>query len=557
MSSTEDPRQHGEDGGTTANGDSAADTGSTADPSVGGNQPTSDYQALRPGDPDYGASQQGSGQQPVTASYPPAPAERPGHQGQRPSGQPSGDPATSANQPYGYGQSGWPQDSQGGQSATQPYAQAGWGGQYGPTQGNAGHYGATQPNAGQYSTGQYGGGQYGGGQYGGGQYGAYGEQPVPAETADTTAAGQQRGNRRAVVLLVLVAALLGGGVGGGIVAIADHNGGNSVNTGLKITNSTGAPAAQLDGTIGAAAAKIRPSVVTINVTGQQASGTGSGVIVRTDGTILTNDHVVDISGGSGHIQVVLSDGRTATGKIIGRDTSDDLAVIKVDGLDNLTAATFAKSSSLTVGQAVVAVGAPLGLSDTVTSGIVSNTARPVRAGDNDQAVFNAVQTDAAINPGNSGGPLVDLNGSVVGINAAIASDNSGGGGLQIPGQQTQSGNIGIGFAIPADEASRIASELVATGKATHAVLGVEVTSSTSTTATAGVPLHTITPGGVADKAGLKVGDLVTQIGDQQVTTADALIAAVRSHAPGDQVKVTYTRSGKNSTVTVTLGSSDS
>src|SRR6185437_14025869 len=188
----------------------------------------------------------------------------------------------------------------------------------------------------------------------------------------------------------------------------------------------------------------------------------------------TNDHVVDIGTGGGQIQVVLSDGRSATAKIVGRDTSDDLAVVKVSGLDNLVAATFGKSGSLTVGQTVVAVGAPLGLSDTVTSGIVSNQARPVRAGDNDQAVFEAVQTDAAINPGNSGGPLVDLNGSVVGINAAIASDSSGG-GLQIPGQPTQqAGNIGIGFAIPSDEASRIAAELMKNGKATHAVLGVGV-----------------------------------------------------------------------------------
>ena len=140
---------------------------------------------------------------------------------------------------------------------------------------------------------------------------------------------------------------------------------------------------------------------------------------------------------------------------------------------NLTAATFAKSSGLSVGQTVVAVGAPLGLSDTVTSGIISNLARPVRAGDNDQAVFDAVQTDAAINPGNSGGPLVDLSGSVVGINAAIASDQSNG-GLQIPGQPSQSGNIGIGFAIPSDEASRIAGELIVKGKASHAVLGVTV-----------------------------------------------------------------------------------
>src|SRR6185312_824473 len=169
------------------------------------------------------------------------------------------------------------------------------------------------------------------------------------------------------------------------------------------------------------------------------------------------------------------------------------------------------------------------------------------------------QTDAAINPGNSGGPLVDLNGSVVGINAAIASDSSGG-GLQIPGQPTQqAGNIGIGFAIPSDEASRIAAELMKNGKATHAVLGVEVGGSTNnaTPSVTGVPLHTVNADGVAAKAGLKVGDVVTAVDDQRVNSADALIAAVRSHAPGEQVKVSYTRGSTNSTVTVTLGSSDS
>jgi putative serine protease PepD len=315
----------------------------------------------------------------------------------------------------------------------------------------------------------------------------------------------------------------------------------------------------LNGTIGAAAAKIRPSVVTIEVTGSQQAGTGSGVVIRQDGYILTNDHVVSIGSGTGDVEVTLADGRTAAAKIVGRDTSDDLAVIKVEGLTNLTAATFAKSSSLSVGQTVVAVGAPLGLSDTVTSGIVSNLARPVRAGDQDQAVFEAVQTDAAINPGNSGGPLVDLNGSVVGINAAIATDNSGG-GLQIPGQPAQqSGNIGIGFAIPSDEASRIASELIATGKATHAVLGVEVggNQNSTTQAQAGVALRTVTAGGAASKAGLKVGDMITTIDGQRVPTADSLIAAVRNHAPGQKVKLTYVRSGKTSEVEVTLGSSDS
>jgi len=410
-------------------------------------------------------------------------------------------------------------------------------------------YGSTQPGP----TQQYGGYGWSGGYQSAGYPGGWQGAPVPEQPEQPA-----RPARRALIPIALVAALLGGGVGGGIVALADHSGGSSVNTGLRITNSTGAPTAKLDGTVAAAAAKIRPSVVTINVTGQQESGTGSGIIIRKDGYILTNDHVVDIANGAGDIEVVLADGRSGAGKIVGRDTSDDLAVIQVSGLDNLTAATFAKSSSLSVGQAVVAVGAPLGLSDTVTSGIVSTLARPVRAGDNDQAVFNAVQTDAAINPGNSGGPLVDLNGSVVGINAAIASDNSGGGGLQIPGQQQgQAGNIGIGFAIPSDEASRIASELIANGKATHAVLGVSVSNPTTQSNTTGVPLRAVTAGGVADKAGLKVGDLVTKVDDQQVGTADALIAAVRSHAPGDQVKVSYLRGGNPATVTVTLGSSDS
>ena len=358
--------------------------------------------------------------------------------------------------------------------------------------------------------------------------------------------------RKAVPLLILVivAALIGGVVGATTVAIADRH---STNTGLRITNDTGVPAAKTDGTIGAAADRIRPSVVTINVSNGQSAGTGSGVIIRSDGYILTNDHVVSVAASGGTMQVTLTDGRTASGTIVGRDTSDDLAVVKVSGLSNLTSATFARSVDLTVGQTVVAVGAPLGLSDTVTSGIVSNTARPVRSGDNDQAVFQAIQTDAAINPGNSGGPLVDLNGSVVGINSAIATDNSGG-GLQIPGQSQQSGSIGIGFAIPSDEASRIAGELIAGGKAYHAVLEVSVRSTPSAT-TPGVQLSAVTAGGAGAAAGLKVGDLITAIGSTKVATADALIAAVRAHAPGDLVTVTYTRGGQSATASVTLGKS--
>ncbi len=277
------------------------------------------------------------------------------------------------------------------------------------------------------------------------------------------------------------------------------------------------------------------------------------MIIKNTGYILTNDHVVSVAASGGSMTVITNDGQQAQATVVGRDTSDDLAVIKVNGLKNLTAATFAKSSNLVVGQTVVAVGAPLGLSDTVTSGIVSNTARPVRSGDSDQAVFDAVQTDAAINPGNSGGPLVDLNGNVVGINAAIATANSG--GLQIPGQTTESGSIGIGFAIPSDEAGRIAGQLIATGKATHAVLKVEVSGQPNTSSsTTGAVIKSVTAGGPGANAGLKAGDIVTQVDNQRIDDADGLIASVRSHAPGDTVALTYVRGGASKTVHPTLGS---
>jgi putative serine protease PepD len=198
----------------------------------------------------------------------------------------------------------------------------------------------------------------------------------------------------------------------------------------------------------------------------------------------------------------------------------------------------------------------------VTSGIVSNTARPVSTGDSTSAsstaVFNAIQTDAAINPGNSGGPLVNLNGDVVGINAAIASASSG--GLQLPGQSQQSGSIGIGFAIPSDEAARIAAELIANGKATHAIIGVSVTSTaqnSSIQTVIGATIGSVTADGPGAKAGLKAGDLVTKVQSQQITTGTDLVAAIRSFAPGQTVKLTYTRGGAATTVNVTLGTADS
>jgi putative serine protease PepD len=301
--------------------------------------------------------------------------------------------------------------------------------------------------------------------------------------------------------------------------------------------------------VSAAAAKIEPSLVTITVQSGQSGDIGSGVVLDKSGHILTNNHVVEAAAQQGEITVTFDNGSTGKATIVGRSETNDLAVIKVDNATDLTPAVFAKSNSLTVGQAVVAAGAPLGLSESVTSGIVSNTARPVRSGSNNDAVYLAVQTDAAINPGNSGGPLVDLNGNVVGINSSIAGTGSG-------SADSQSGNIGIGFAIPADVASRVAGELIAHGVSTNAALGVSLTGSDSELSTGtGVPLGTVSPDGAAAKAGLLAGDVVTRINDFPTTTADGLIAATRFYAPGTEVHLTYTRDGGSpQTVTVTLGS---
>jgi putative serine protease PepD len=379
--------------------------------------------------------------------------------------------------------------------------------------------------------------------------------PPPAYPAPQPAGSDGPGRvRRTVLIAAVVAAVVGGGIGAGTVALVDNNS-STGSAGLSQSTQV-APAAKVDGTVTAAAAKIGPSVVTINVSTSQQQDTGSGVIIRADGYILTNNHVISNASSGGTLTVTLKDGRTTTGKVIGTDPSDDLAVVKI-GLTGLTAASFASSSSLVVGQTVVAVGAPLGLSDTVTSGIVSNVARPVQTGNTSTstAVFDAVQTDAAINPGNSGGPLVNLAGDVVGINSAIATDASQG-GLQVPGQSSQSGNIGIGFAIPSDEASRIAGELITTGKATHALMGVSVGDvSTSGSTTTGAVVKTVTAGGPAAKAGLKVGDVVTVLDKQLINDSTALVAAVRSHAPEQTVPLTYLRGGASHTVQVTLGSS--
>jgi putative serine protease PepD len=377
--------------------------------------------------------------------------------------------------------------------------------------------------------------------------------PAPAGVPhinQTSVAVAARPKRRigAVFAAASLAAVIGAGAGVGSYAYLADNGAGVLSP-ISVTTVPAAQTPVLNGTIGAAVDKIVPSVVTIIVRSGQSGDIGTGVVLDKSGHILTNNHVVEAAASQGNITVTFHNGTTAKATIVGRSDTNDLAVIKVDGVSDLAPAVFAKSDSLKVGQSVVAAGAPLGLSESVTSGIVSNTARPVRSGSNNDAVYLAVQTDAAINPGNSGGPLVDLNGSVIGINSSIASTGSG-------SDSSQSGNIGIGFAIPADVATRVAGELIENGRSVNAALGVTVAGSDSDLDSAtGVPLQSVTSDGAAAKVGLRAGDMVTQINDFHTTTADGLIAATRFYAPGTTIKLTYTRGGGSpQTVQVTLGS---
>src|SRR4051794_20465195 len=376
----------------------------------------------------------------------------------------------------------------------------------------------------------YGSQAYVGHTYGSPAYGAspYGTQTSGSASAQTAVLERPRRRRGGTLVAATLAAVIGAGAGVGSYAYL--GGTTSATSPISVTTVPAANAPVLDGTVSAAAAKIDPSVVTITVQAGNSGDIGTGVVLDTDGHILTNNHVVAAgqsggqadgqAGGQTSTTVTFPDGTTAPATVVGTSTTNDLAVIKVDGVSGLKPATFAKSGTLKVGQAVVAAGAPLGLSESVTSGIVSNTARPVRSGNDNDAVYLAVQTDAAINPGNSGGPLVDLNGSVVGINSSIAGTGSG------SDSSTQAGNIGIGFAIPSDVAVRVAGELIANGKSVNAALGVTVggnADSELSTAT-GVTLSTVAADGAAAKAGIQGGDVVTKVNDFHTTTADGLIA---------------------------------
>ena len=347
---------------------------------------------------------------------------------------------------------------------------------------------------------------------------------------------------RTAILIALVVGVVGGAFG------ASSSGslfGRSVNL-VKTTSAVERPA----GSVAEIAQRVLPSVVSIEAQSGRGGSTGSGFIIDSRGYILTNNHVIASSAMSGgDIRVRLSDGFSYDAKVIGRDSSYDLAVIKIVA-PNLKALQFGDSDEVAVGDSVIAIGSPLGLSGTVTLGIISAKNRAVTAGGDDaeSAFINALQTDAAINPGNSGGPLVNSTGAVIGINSAIASL-----GTSFSGQ---SGSIGLGFAIPINQARKTADQLIKTGKATYPVMGISVDMNYSgdgaMIAKTGVA---IVPGGAAAKAGLKSGDIITEIDGRAITSSDELIVAIRSHNVGEKIEVTYKRDGVSKTVTLTLSAS--
>lgn len=380
-------------------------------------------------------------------------------------------------------------------------------------------------------------------------------QPAPAPAA----APKSRRRGAGTAALLASALLIGGGAGIGGAAWFDAWKGDDASPTSSMTSNSGttlsaADAADLPaGTVEKVAATVLPSVVKINVASGGGSGSGSGIILSSDGNILTNNHVVQVAGNQGSITVNFNNGNTVKATIVGTDPVTDLAVIKAQGVSDLPAAKIGKSDELRVGQSVVAVGSPYGLSATVTSGIVSalNRAVSVQRDSTDgqqpsSTTYPAVQTDAAINPGNSGGPLVDLAGQVVGINSSIRTS-----GASLTGS---GGSIGLGFAIPIDEALPIVQQILDGETPTHARLAVTVSDVRNSQLAQGAVLESIESGGAADRAGLRKGDVITKVDDLPIDSSESLVATIRGHRPGDKVTITYLRGGNQTTTTATLGS---
>ena len=378
--------------------------------------------------------------------------------------------------------------------------------------------------------------------------------PAPPPAPQREPQREPRKRRTGLAAAVVATSLLvGGGAGIGGAALWDvtrDDASTSTQSDAVSTSpvsQTAAPAPE--GSVEAVAQEVLPSVVKIDVTGTQGTGSGSGIVLTADGTILTNNHVVEVAEGGGEIRVSFDDGTSAEAEILGTDPLTDTAVIQAADVSDLTPATIGKSANLGVGEGVVAIGSPFGLDATVTSGIVSALDRPVNVGSDDEGnstTYPAIQTDAAINPGNSGGPLVDMTGAVVGINSSIRTAAS-----QSPfgGSSQQSGSIGLGFAIPIDEVMPIVDQMAKGETPTHARLGIRITDDE-----AGARIDDVTAGSTAEDAGIEPGDVITSIDDRRITGADSLVATIRSYRPGDEVTVTWLRDGEEQQASVTLDS---
>ncbi|MER6451215.1 trypsin-like peptidase domain-containing protein [Streptomyces sp900105245] len=402
------------------------------------------------------------------------------------------------------------------------------------------------------STPTYGDGGAGGyGGAGGAGWGASYQQPAP----------KPRSGRGGLVAAVLVAALVAGGLGGGLgyTLARDNDSGGS--TTVSASDSGAAQVKRAPGTIANVAARALPSTVTIEAESNNGEGgTGTGFVFDKQGHIVTNNHVVADAVDGGKLTATFPDGKKYDAEIVGHAQGYDVAVIKLKNApSDLNPLALGNSDKVAVGDETIAIGAPFGLSNTVTTGIISAKDRPVASSDGSSSskasYMSALQTDASINPGNSGGPLLDASGAVIGINSAIQSSSSGGFG------SGQSGSIGLGFAIPINQAKYVAQQLIKTGKPVYAKIGASVSLEDSTdgakiTDQGAAGAAAVETGGPADKAGLKPGDVITKLDDHVIDSGPTLIGEIWTHKPGDKVKITYKRGGQEHTVDLALGSRD-
>ncbi|MGW3204561.1 trypsin-like peptidase domain-containing protein [Streptomyces sp. NPDC001135] len=369
---------------------------------------------------------------------------------------------------------------------------------------------------------------------------------------------RRRRAKRLALVWTLVVALVSAGIGGVVGAYVERQ---SLGGDGRLPQAGSVPAGRPPVSVAGIAALALPSVVTLHVTGTDQADTGTGFVLDTQGHILTNNHVVAPAGSGGAITVTFSSGDAVKAKVVGRDSGYDLAVVQVHGVHGLTPLPLGNSDDVRVGDPVVAIGAPFDLANTVTSGIISAKERPITAGGekgdgSDVSYVDALQTDAPINPGNSGGPLLDARAQVIGINSAIRSADSGS-----ESDGGQAGSIGLGFAIPVNQAKRVAEELIHNGRATHPVIGVTLDMAYTgdgaridSKSAGGGPA--VTRGGPGDRAGLKPGDLITEVDGQRVHTAEELIVKIRTHRPGDRLRLTVRRDGTDRQVPLRLGTAE-